>query len=180
MVEQCCKRNALCGAVKALYVMGGSAHKGNITPTAEFNFFCDPEAAHLVLKKVNVWCSLHACVLFFCDGMCLSQGSVLPPRCPYMHLVACVEQHRHVDCHYTYLQHWHDLDFIEALKITLLTQFVCFQFPQTTLITWDCCMRHATPWIVVDNWFKRVSTACTSLPTTLCFGGVAHRTCQLQ
>lgn len=41
-----------CLAVKALYVMGGSAHKGNITPTAEFNFHCDPEAAHLVLKKV--------------------------------------------------------------------------------------------------------------------------------
>lgn len=44
-----------CGlAVKALYVMGGSAHKGNITPTAEFNFHCDPEAAHLVLKKVSL------------------------------------------------------------------------------------------------------------------------------
>lgn len=41
-------------AVKALYVMGGSAHKGNITPTAEFNFHCDPEAAHLVLKKVSL------------------------------------------------------------------------------------------------------------------------------
>lgn len=34
--------------------MGGSAHKGNITPTAEFNFHCDPEAAHLVLKKVSL------------------------------------------------------------------------------------------------------------------------------
>ena len=47
-------RHCLLSAVKALYVMGGSAHKGNITPTAEFNFFCDPEAAHLVLKKVRV------------------------------------------------------------------------------------------------------------------------------
>lgn len=53
MPGKCC----FVGAVKALYVMGGSAHKGNITPTAEFNFFCDPEAAHLVLKKVALFCS---------------------------------------------------------------------------------------------------------------------------
>ncbi|KAL3143413.1 hypothetical protein ABBQ38_002237 [Trebouxia sp. C0009 RCD-2024] len=77
--------------VKALYVMGGSAHKGNITPTAEFNFHCDPEAAHLVLKK----------------------------------------------------------------------------FPQTTLITWDCSMRHATPWIVVDNWFNKDTPRAKFLAATM-------------
>ncbi|KAL0028300.1 hypothetical protein WJX79_008293 [Trebouxia sp. C0005] len=77
--------------VKALYVMGGSAHKGNITPTAEFNFHCDPEAAFLVLKK----------------------------------------------------------------------------FPQTTLITWDCCMRHATPWIVVDNWFNKDTPRAKFLAATM-------------
>lgn len=37
--------------VKALYVMGGAERAGNVTPASEFNFHCDPEAAHLVLKK---------------------------------------------------------------------------------------------------------------------------------
>lgn len=39
------------GRVKALYVMGGAERAGNVTPASEFNFHCDPEAAHLVLKK---------------------------------------------------------------------------------------------------------------------------------
>ena len=37
--------------VKQLYVMGGAERAGNVTPASEFNFHCDPEAAHLVLKK---------------------------------------------------------------------------------------------------------------------------------
>jgi inosine-uridine nucleoside N-ribohydrolase len=37
--------------VKSLYVMGGAERAGNVTPLSEFNFHCDPEAAHLVLKK---------------------------------------------------------------------------------------------------------------------------------
>lgn len=49
-----------CAAVKGLYVMGGAEHKGNITTTAEFNFHVDPEAAHLVLKKVGTQRSSHA------------------------------------------------------------------------------------------------------------------------
>ncbi len=36
--------------VKSLYLMGGSNNgRGNITPSAEFNFYVDPEAAQLVL-----------------------------------------------------------------------------------------------------------------------------------
>eukprot|EP01026_Neomeris_dumetosa_P001564 TRINITY_DN103866_c0_g1_i1.p1 TRINITY_DN103866_c0_g1~~TRINITY_DN103866_c0_g1_i1.p1 ORF type:complete len:324 (+),score=39.67 TRINITY_DN103866_c0_g1_i1:95-1066(+) len=36
--------------IKSLVVMGGSEHVGNITPTAEFNFHMDPEAAHMVFN----------------------------------------------------------------------------------------------------------------------------------
>ena len=39
----------------ALYVMGGAERSGNSSVAAEYNFHCDPEAAHLVLLKV---CSL--------------------------------------------------------------------------------------------------------------------------
>ena len=36
--------------VKSLYIMGGSSVFGNITPWAEFNFHCDPLAAHLTVR----------------------------------------------------------------------------------------------------------------------------------
>ena len=37
--------------VRRLWVMGGSNNRlGNITPAAEFNFYVDPEAAHVVLS----------------------------------------------------------------------------------------------------------------------------------
>jgi inosine-uridine nucleoside N-ribohydrolase len=40
-------------AVRALYVMGGAERSGNSSVAAEYNFHCDPEAAHLVLLKVR-------------------------------------------------------------------------------------------------------------------------------
>lgn len=38
--------------VKEIYIMGGN-HQGvgNFTRCAEFNFYCDPEAAHIVMSK---------------------------------------------------------------------------------------------------------------------------------
>lgn len=37
--------------VRSLYVMGGTNNsRGNITPAAEYNFYVDPEAAHVVLN----------------------------------------------------------------------------------------------------------------------------------
>jgi purine nucleosidase len=41
----------LVSRVRRLWVMGGSNNRlGNITPAAEFNFYVDPEAAHVVLS----------------------------------------------------------------------------------------------------------------------------------
>ena len=37
--------------VKAMSIMGGSLTSGNATPTAEFNIWCDPEAAHVVFTS---------------------------------------------------------------------------------------------------------------------------------
>ncbi|MEZ4608036.1 MAG: nucleoside hydrolase [Deinococcales bacterium] len=37
--------------LKGVYLMGGSASFGNTTPTAEFNIYADPEAAHIVFSS---------------------------------------------------------------------------------------------------------------------------------
>lgn len=36
--------------IRGLYVMGGSIRRGNMTPWAEFNFYCDPLAARITLQ----------------------------------------------------------------------------------------------------------------------------------
>lgn len=42
----------MAGAVRHCYIMGGTGSgTGNVTPLGEFNFWCDPEAARLVLRS---------------------------------------------------------------------------------------------------------------------------------
>ena len=52
-------------AVRRLVVMGGAEAAGNITPTAEYNFHCDAEAAALTLRKFP------QLVLVRCPAACL-------------------------------------------------------------------------------------------------------------
>ncbi len=37
--------------IKEIVLMGGSAGRGNVTPLAEYNIYCDPEAAHIVFNS---------------------------------------------------------------------------------------------------------------------------------
>ncbi len=39
--------------VKAIWSMGGGAYIGNVTPYAEFNYWADPHALHIVLQKAH-------------------------------------------------------------------------------------------------------------------------------
>ena len=45
--------------VKSIYIMGSSSKVGNVTPWAEFNFHCDPLAAHLTLRTFCRSCVVH-------------------------------------------------------------------------------------------------------------------------
>lgn len=46
--------------LKEVHIMGGNVQgHGNTTPTAEFNFGADPEAAHVVLESLQAACPVH-------------------------------------------------------------------------------------------------------------------------
>ncbi|MBC2871920.1 nucleoside hydrolase [Acetanaerobacterium sp. MSJ-12] len=49
--------------IKEMVIMGGSVYSGNTTPSAEFNIYVDPEAAHMVFKSgvPIVMCGLEVC-----------------------------------------------------------------------------------------------------------------------
>lgn len=46
-----CNHRDLPGLIKHIWFMGGACVGGNVLPTAEFNVWADPEAAHIVLES---------------------------------------------------------------------------------------------------------------------------------
>ena len=45
------QRPDIMATVKQIVLMGGAAGAGNVTPHAEFNFYCDPHAARIVFER---------------------------------------------------------------------------------------------------------------------------------
>ena len=46
-----CNHRDLAGLIKHIWFMGGAVYGGNVLPTAEFNIWVDPEAAHIVAQS---------------------------------------------------------------------------------------------------------------------------------
>lgn len=46
-----CNHRDLAGLIKHIWFMGGAVQGGNVSPTAEFNIWVDPEAAHIVFQS---------------------------------------------------------------------------------------------------------------------------------
>jgi inosine-uridine nucleoside N-ribohydrolase len=44
------KERSILDAIPEIVIMGGAHHHGNVTPSAEFNFWLDPEAARIVVE----------------------------------------------------------------------------------------------------------------------------------
>ena len=85
-----------------LTVMGGTLHgRGNVTPAAEFNIFCDPEAAAIVLgagldTTVVPW---EPCVGHFLEGDDIDRMFQAAPESDYKAFVRGLMEHdrgRHV------------------------------------------------------------------------------------
>jgi purine nucleosidase len=93
---------AIAGGIGQLTVMGGTLYgRGNVTPAAEFNIFCDPEAAAIVLgagldTTVVPW---EPCLGHFVEGSDLDRMLAAAPDSAYKAFVRALVEHdrsRHV------------------------------------------------------------------------------------
>ncbi len=60
--------------IRQIVFLGGAEAKGNITPHAEFNVFCDPDAARRVFSS---GCPLRVIPLHICEQVFLSEASLV-------------------------------------------------------------------------------------------------------
>ena len=90
------------GGIGQLTVMGGTLYgRGNVTPAAEFNIFCDPEAAAIVLgagldTTIVPW---EPCVGHFLEGSDIDRMLEAAPDSDYKAFVRALMEHdrsRHV------------------------------------------------------------------------------------
>lgn len=112
------------GKIKRIVIMGGSAGRGNYTPTAEFNIAIDPEAAQIVMAS--------GLDITLC-GLDVTNRAFLTP--PYMHQLA--GQSRTGAMLHALFSHYRSGSLATGLRMHDLCAIACLVHPRLFTLK-DC------------------------------------------